>query len=561
MEICSTSGGGCYSIDVLPQSDSLITISAPAMLADNYLISVETDAGESNREPLSVSAPAQPIYDTPPQITGVTPGGIPALSGQSVTINGSNLGSAGNLSICQGSLCLPYTIPSASWTDTEVNVVVDASAATPGSSYTVTLSTSADSLGNSYLAAPGAPADDATCASCNLEIDPASYSISGTAVAANGAPLTGIIITASSGASATTGANGSYTIGPFPACGNVSIGAAFLSPYRIPITADGPANGFFGYTSCIQTNQLQNFTANQYTAVYLLHGIGQSASDMFDLKSSLENGPNGLDLSKFYVDATFTYSECSQADPSIGACKSGGACTIANGAVKLATQYIANAPADIVFVGYSMGGLIARNLLVNGYTAAYGSVLNGRNVHGLITLSSPSLGYPFLAIDPSKQCGQLTLDMAGSWNPITGGRNPPMSSLLPSVNGSWGASSYGGYWLAAAGRFCTSSLRVQVGGGPPYTGCLEPAGVNSNDGVVCADSAQYADPTSAVPAGNPTATFNDPMTKYSHTNSYFGFGTALIMGCPTGSANPQIFDPKPGDSLYTQIVTVITNGH
>jgi hypothetical protein len=194
VEICSTSGGGCYSVDILPQSDNLIIIGAPTMPADNYLISVETDAGVSKRESLGVSAPAQPVYDTPPQITGVTPGDIPALSGQAVAITGTNLGSAGSLSICQGLNCLPYTMPSpASWTDTVVNVVVDASAATPGSSYTVTLSTTADSLGNSYLAAPGAPADSAS-ASLLIDQGPQQPSITVT-VWTNDNPLTPLVVT------------------------------------------------------------------------------------------------------------------------------------------------------------------------------------------------------------------------------------------------------------------------------------------------------------------------------------------------------------------------------
>jgi hypothetical protein len=141
--------------------------------------------------------------------------------------------------------------------------------------------------------------------------------------------------------------------------------------------------------------------------------------------------------------------------------------------------------------------------------------------------------------------------------------------VIASANGPWGASSYGGYWLAAAGKFCSQQMRNQTnliiqfnpGQTAIPTGCLEQSGTNSNDGVVCADSELYADPAQPVPAGSPTANFPDPNTKYSHTNSLLGFGTALMMGCITGSANPQIFDPKPGDSLYTQIVMAITNGH
>ncbi len=65
--------------------------------------------------------------------------------------------------------CLPWT-SSAPWGDTEVDLIVDASTATPGTSNTVTLSTSLDSLGNLFASAPGAPADSS---SASLEIDPA----------------------------------------------------------------------------------------------------------------------------------------------------------------------------------------------------------------------------------------------------------------------------------------------------------------------------------------------------------------------------------------------------
>lgn len=57
-------------------------------------------------------------------------------------------------------------------------------------------------------------------------------------------------------------------------------------------------------------------------------------------------------------------------------------CSISSGAQKLA-QYIANAnpPGDIVLIGFSMGGLIARDMMANGRL-----ILNGRKVSALITL-------------------------------------------------------------------------------------------------------------------------------------------------------------------------------
>jgi hypothetical protein len=132
--------------------------------------------------------------------------------------------------------------------------------------------------------------------------------------------------------------------------------------------------------------------------------------------------------------------------------------------------------------------------------------------------------------------------------------------LLSVDNGNWDASKYGGYWLAATGRFCTSPWRLDINnaGVPLSTGCLEPLGTPSNDGVVCADSALYSSAT----AGAPTGVFNDPYAKYAHTDVAGGFGTALTMYFCTASpsTNPQLFDPRPDEDPFKQIVAVI-NGN
>ncbi len=210
-----------------------------------------------------------------------------------------------------------------------------------------------------------------------------------------------------------------------------------------------------------------------------------------------------------------------------------------------------------------MGGLIARNVLLNGYTAAYGGVLYTRNLVGLITLGAPNWGYPMLSVDTSIMCPQLVTDMAGSWDTLSGDPNT-LSNFLSSLNASWAPLSYGSYWLAAAGRFCADQTRFNASnpGGPPFTGCLEANGVNSNDGVVCADSAQYSYFSSPGPAGKPTAVFDDPNNNYSHTNTLAGYGTALIMGasCVTGSQDRVLFNPPTFDPLFSQIVAVI-NAH
>src|ERR1035437_540795 len=94
--------------------------------------------------------------------------------------------------------------------------------------------------------------------------------------------------------------------------------------------------------------------------VFLIHGIGQGSFDMQGLYGSLI-ASSGIDLARFRVDPGFDFSECADTD----FCSS--SCSISAGAQKLA-QYIANAnpPGDIILIGFSMGGLIARDLMANG---------------------------------------------------------------------------------------------------------------------------------------------------------------------------------------------------
>jgi hypothetical protein len=413
-------------------------------------------------------------------------------------------------------------------------------------------------------------------------VEPAGFTISGTVTNPSGKPVQGITITAANSTapttSAVTNADGHYSFTGLAACSTVTLSATFGYPYTISIAPNAPANGYF---YCIQASQTQNFTTANYTAVYLLHGINQGYAAMQQLFFNL-TAPGGLNLSQFYVDAGFDFSECAAQQscgqvtetPTLAAAAGPLACSISGGGQKLAdyvnfhsvsnpvqAPYLpATGAASIVLVGYSMGGLIARDLLINGYTSAYESVLSNYTVQGLVTLGTPNWGYPYLPVDASLRCPQIVADMAGSWNTLTGAANP-LSPFLSSRDASppWTASSYGGYWLAAAGRFCNNQTRLNVSnpGGPPFTGCFEASPAHSSDGVVCADSAEY----SSASMGKPTAVFDDPNQNYSHTNSTLGLGTALVMGCVSSSANPQLFQPQPGDPLSTQLILAINNGH
>ena len=146
--------------------------------------------------------------------------------------------------------------------------------------------------------------------------------------------------------------------------------------------------------------------------------------------------------------------------------------------------------------------------------------------------------------------------MAGSWNPDNNLPNQP-SAFLSSLTSSWSSSSYGGYWLAAAGTYCQSS---------PYrnlttssTGCLSEPPHSYSDGVVCADSATYSDfiPLVTPFSGRPTMTLSD--ATFVHTTAAWGWGFAFVL-CGAPASAPELFRPQAGTPIYNQIVQVL-NGY
>lgn len=244
------------------------------------------------------------------------------------------------------------------------------------------------------------------------------------------------------------------------------------------------------------------------------------------------------------------------------------------GGKSLAT-YIAssNAPANIVFVGYSMGGLIARDLIANNYN----NVLAANPVKGLITLGTPNWGYPWMSADSSGFylyttsytppvfvapvfCPQLMLGMAGSWSPVSNTANAP-STYLRTLTNNWSLASYTGYWFAAAGTNCKNPNRN-------YNSTIQPTGCptatqfdSSSDGVVCADSAQYS---SAWPLASPFSPAPSDGWKwnsdnYVHTKTRLGLASGFVL-CRAPLGTTALYSLPPGDPLLQQIAEVINNG-
>jgi uncharacterized protein (TIGR03437 family) len=277
--------------------------------------------------------------------------------------------------------------------------------------------------------------------------------------------------------------------------------------------------------------------------VFLIHGIGQGSADMRGLYGSL-TGSSGIDLTRFRVDVGFDFSECADTD----FCSS--SCSISSGAQKLA-QYIANAnpPGDIILIGFSMGGLIARDMMANGRL-----ILNGRKMSALITLGTPNLGYPYTFVDTALFCTPLVQEMNGNWRSEQSTNTVVLSSYLLSLTNQWPSISYpssAGLWLAASGRSCSNAVRTV----DPTTGCRDKNPYS--DGVVCDDSATYSVST---PTGTgPNQYWQDPGQIYVHSNTAWGVGTSFVLCGNSGNpaVNPPLSNPPSFGPLFAAIKGLI----
>jgi len=295
--------------------------------------------------------------------------------------------------------------------------------------------------------------------------------------------------------------------------------------------------------------------------VFLISGIGQNGGENGDLKglaASLRDPVFGIDPSRFVVDAGFDFGYCA----AITNCSTN--CTIQNGARALALYINQKSPSgDIILVGYSMGGLIARDMILNNYA----NVVTNHHVAALITLGTPHLGYPYEPIDGDVYlglCNSLVGQMFGDFrNPasaapplpeaakdttgmlvrdfIDANGNPvALSGYLSDLNTGWAAGSFVGpdQWFAVGGAYVSNnSVRMA-----PYNnrGCPDNT---SNDTVVCQDS--------AIPAlGGALLRWLDPL--YSHTG---GVGTLLLFGSGLGSYS--LSDPPVDGYLLFNISNMI----
>lgn len=289
-------------------------------------------------------------------------------------------------------------------------------------------------------------------------------------------------------------------------------------------------------------------TPAQIRTVLVIHGIRQSNTDMEALAQALQAA---LDPSRFAVDFGFNYGPCTTHPD----CTS--VCTISTGASTLALHIQQNvASSHILIVGYSLGGLIARDMILNNY----GNILSTHHVDGLVTLGTPNLGYPYEPIDDSKSCPVLDLEMQGNYRDP---RGFVWSTYLSALNEKWisGPLPTGSLpWLAIAGTACANPLRWTGGildqKPDPNTGCRN-ANAN-NDNVVCEDSAFFDLSSIGLKGQNqPTQLLYDPA--YSHTTlSWFEdlFVESLFSGCSWANTE-SLSQPQP--DLLPSVVQFLTS--
>ncbi len=287
------------------------------------------------------------------------------------------------------------------------------------------------------------------------------------------------------------------------------------------------AGGYSAYS-----NEANATTLPVPKTLFLIHGISQDREDMNGLRESL-TGPLGIDQRRFRVDDGFDFSECADAT----LCNS--SCSITSGAQKLA-RYINNSspPGDIVLVGFSMGGLIARDMIANNWSG----VLDARKVVGLVTLGTPNVGYPYTFADRLLKCTPLILQMDGNWRSKQSQNIVVESEYLFGLNNQWGAGTFPGTnrkWLAASGRSCSNPVRSL----DPTTGCRDRNPYS--DGVVCDDSATLNLNMSS--GSQPSRYWQDPGEIYVHSS---GWGSSFVLCGNTGDStrypllsNPPVFGP------------------
>jgi pimeloyl-ACP methyl ester carboxylesterase len=271
------------------------------------------------------------------------------------------------------------------------------------------------------------------------------------------------------------------------------------------------------------------------TMVFVIHGIGQTSADVENLTSNLRSA---LPPDRFTVDGGFT-QDCANNPFCLPSC------TVENGGRALAA-YIARqaeSSTDVILVGYSLGGLLARSAMVNNHDLVFST----RRVRGLVTLGTPNGGYPYCdRIDYFVRCGYLAYDMASQLRLATPTFSQPLFTLYTAWNQASSFVGQPGYWLAAGGTFCDQPLRYPAcdwnSVANQTNGCRDAN--PDNDGVVCEDSALHR-----------FGTYHQPDDRWS--SSSYAHSSVILFNC-NGQAF-LLYDPPSTSLLFQRIVEAITD--
>ncbi len=285
-------------------------------------------------------------------------------------------------------------------------------------------------------------------------------------------------------------------------------------------------------------------------SVFIVHGIDQKGGENGELQPLLEalrNPITGLGPPRrFVVDGGFSL-ECASKN-AVPNC--GKDCTIENGA-KLLASYVKRRTAavgDINMIGYSMGGLLARDMLEE-----HMEELGGRISNILATLGTPHLGYSYSGIDELFKCDALIREMFGdftsapdpspdlqqTWLTFNDGTSMAISQKLADLYDKWQQPMFDGKpieWYALAGSYCDVSTRLTGHGGCP--------GGSTNDGVVCTPSATMAVPSSFPP----TEAMEFP--KAAHIDKNVG---TWGMYCATPDWTYPLYAPPADSDLFAKL--------
>lgn len=282
----------------------------------------------------------------------------------------------------------------------------------------------------------------------------------------------------------------------------------------------------------------------QGITVFLVHGLSQSGGALDALGQTLSNSQYGIDLSRFRIDSGFNWGQCANSR----SCNAND-CEISDGGRALAQYINQKSPGgQFILIGYSLGGLISRDMLINNYEG----VVSSRSVLALITLGTPNVGYPYCDLDERARCPVLAQQMASQYRVRQDENIVIVSNYLQGMIEDWEETFLGrpGQWLAAAGTSCSDDRFCEWAAVDRSVdqGCQD--NDPTSDGVVCSRSALYLLNRTRLPSSR----WSD--ANYSHTDNNLSW---LVM-CGGGGLHP-LFNPPANGTLVRRIRDLINDLH